>query len=190
MHSKLWTPRRRFDGDAAAASLKLTHSPPFPKIFSIFYFPLAPSTLSMQCVCTHIIRTDMTLTKFESQIVRMLKVRKDIWLDDAVSQDPGAPRIRGIKLKRVKETEVRGPESYHPFTYTGWLYYGQSFAIETDFSKSKNPLSNDQLDWMDKFARVAGQYIEVRSLQDVDDALGKEEPQPWSEYEMRVTKIK
>jgi hypothetical protein len=43
---------------------------------------------------------------------------------------------------------------------------------------------------MDKFARVAGQYIEVRSLQDVEDALGKEEPQPWSEYEMRVTKIK
>jgi len=27
-------------------------------------------------------------------------------------------------------------------------------------------------------------------MDDVNDALGKEEPQPWREYEMRVTKVK
>jgi hypothetical protein len=85
---------------------------------------------------------------------------------------------------------VRGADSYHPFTYTGWLYYGQAFAIETEFTRSKNPLSHDQLDWMNDFAKAGGQYIEARTMDDVRDALGREEPQPWKEYEMRVTKVK
>ena len=85
---------------------------------------------------------------------------------------------------------MRGADSYHPFTYTGWLYYGQAFAIETEFTRSKNPLSPDQLDWLNDFAKAGGQYIEARTMDDVRDALGREEPQPWKEYEMRVTKVK
>ncbi len=73
---------------------------------------------------------------------------------------------------------------------TGWLYYGQAFAIETEFTRSKNPLSHDQLDWLNDFAKAGGQYIEARTMDDVRDALGREEPQPWKEYEMRVTKVK
>lgn len=132
----------------------------------------------------------MTQSKLEAFIIRSLRCRKDIWLDDSTSKHEGAPSIRGVQLKRAKETEVRGPDSYHPFTYTGWLYYGQAFAIETNFSKSKHPLSRDQLDWLDEFSKVGGLYIEARTIQDVDDALGKAEPQPWKDYEMRVTKIK
>ena len=132
----------------------------------------------------------MTAPKLEPYILKALKGRKDIWLDDATDFHEGAPKIRGVQLKRARETEVRGADGYHPFTYTGWLYYGQSFAIETKFSKTKNPLSPGQLDWLDKFAKVGGQYIEARTMQDIDDALGKTEPQPWNEYEMRVTKIK
>jgi hypothetical protein len=132
----------------------------------------------------------MTPIKLTPYIIKSLRGRKDIWLDEAISGHKGAPAIRGVQLKRARETEVRGADGYHPFTYTGWLYYGQAFAIETEFTRSKNPLSPDQLDWLDKFTKVGGQYIEARTMQDVDDALGKTEPQPWSEYEMRVTKIK
>jgi len=132
----------------------------------------------------------MTAPKLQPQILKALKVRKDIWIDESVSPHEGAPAVRGIQLRRVKETEVRGADSYHPFTYTGWLYYGQAFAIETEFTRSKNPLSSDQLDWLNDFAKVGGQYIEARTMDDVNDALGKEEPQPWREYEMRVTKVK
>ena len=67
----------------------------------------------------------MTAPKLDSQILKALKSRKDIWLDDATSGHDGAPKIRGVQLKRAKETEVRGADGYHPFTYTGWLYYGQ-----------------------------------------------------------------
>ena len=132
----------------------------------------------------------MTQLKLDQHILKALKGRKDIWLDDATSNHDGSPAIQGVQLKRAKETEVRGADGYHPFTYNGWLYYGQAFAIETEFTKSKYPLSPDQLDWMDKFSRVGGLYIEGRTMQDVEEALGKTEPQPWSEYEMRVTKIK
>ena len=132
----------------------------------------------------------MTAPKLAPYILKALKARKDIWLDDAISGHSGAPAIRGVQLRRAKETEVRGADGYHPFTYNGWLYYGQAFAIETEFTRSKNPLSSDQLDWLYNFDKVGGKYIEARSMQDVEDALGKSEPQPWSEYEMRVTKIK
>lgn len=132
----------------------------------------------------------MTAPKLDPQILKALKSRKDIWLDESISTHNGAPKIRGVQLKRAKETEVRGADGYHPYHYIGWLYYGQSFAIETEFSKTKNPLSPDQLDWLDKFTRVGGQYIEARTMQDVDDALGKAEPQPWGEYEDRITTIK
>ena len=55
--------------------------------------------------------------------------------------------------------------------------------------QGKNPLSPDQLDWLNDFAKAGGQYIEARTMDDVRDALGREEPQPWKEYEMRVTKV-
>jgi hypothetical protein len=132
----------------------------------------------------------MTAPKLAPYILKALKARKDIWLDDAISGHNGAPSIRGVQLRRAKETEVRGADGYHPFTYNGWLYYGQAFAIETEFTRSKNPLSSNQLDWLYNFDKVGGKYIEARTMQDVDDALGKSEPQPWSEYEARTVKIK
>ena len=132
----------------------------------------------------------MTAPKLAPYILKALKARKDIWLDNSIAAHLGAPSIRGVQLKRARETEVRGADGYHPFTYTGWLYYGQAFAIETEFTRNRNPLSPDQLDWLDHFAKAGGQYIEARSMEDIDDALGKTEPQPWAEFEMRVTKIK
>jgi len=132
----------------------------------------------------------MAQDKLHPHVIRFMRGRRDIWLDESISDHKGAPAIRGIQLRRVKETEVRGAESYHPFTYTGWMYYGQAFAIETEFTRSKNPLSHDQLDWLNDFAKAGGQYIEARTMDDVRDALGREEPQPWKEYEMRVTKVK
>ena len=131
----------------------------------------------------------MAQDKLHPHVIRFMRGRRDIWLDESISPHEGAPAIRGIQLRRVQEREIRGAESYHPFEYKGWKYFGQAFAIETEFSRTKNPLSAKQLDWLDSFARVGGQYIEARSMDDVRDALGRDEPQPWREYEMKTAKI-
>ena len=123
------------------------------------------------------------------QIVEFLAKRKDIWLDEAV-RHAFAPAIVGIQLKRVKETEVRGPESYHPFNYVGWKYYGQSFAIETDFELKKNPaLTPDQEEWRDDYEHSGGIYIMPRSMGDVYERLGTHCPEPWDEYLERSTRV-
>tara|TARA_R110000868_G_scaffold95522_8_gene262679 strand:+ start:218 stop:616 length:399 start_codon:yes stop_codon:yes gene_type:complete len=131
----------------------------------------------------------MTPIKLTPHIIKSLRSRKDIWLDEAISNHKGAPAIRGVQLKRFQEREIRGAESYHPFEFKGWRFFGQAFAIETEFTRSKNPLSPDQLDWLDKFTKAGGQYIEARSMEDVYEALGKSEPQPWDQYVSRSIKI-
>mgnify|MGYP003661871698 CR=1 FL=1 len=123
----------------------------------------------------------MTLPSLDLSIMRALKNRRDIWIDDAVSANDGAPEIRGVKLRRVKETEVRGPESYHPYTHVGWYYFGQAFAIEVDIAKGRNPLTKKQLEWRGAFEAAGGAYIEARALQDVFDVLGKDAPEPWGD---------
>lgn len=131
----------------------------------------------------------MTAPKLAPYILKALKDRKDIWLDNSIAAHLGAPSIRGVQLKRFQEREIRGAESYHPFEFKGWRFFGQAFAIETEFTRSRNPLSSDQLDWLDKFTMVGGQYIEARSMEDVYEALGKSEPQPWDQYVSRSIKI-
>lgn len=131
----------------------------------------------------------MTAPKLDALIRKHLEGRKDIWLDDAVSADDGCPEIRGVKLRRVKETEVRGPDSYHPFTYTGWYYFGQAFAVETEMLKGQKPLSKSQILWRDNFEAAGGTYIEAWNIECVFGVLGKQRPEPWSEYETRQTRI-
>lgn len=128
------------------------------------------------------------MTKLTTEILKHLSARKDIWLDDAAAPD-GSPEIRGVQLRRLKETSVVGGDGYHPFNKIEWVYVGQSFAIETEFQKSKNPLSKAQLAWRDAFENVAGLYIEARSLDDVTEVLGSKEPQPWKEFQERETRV-
>jgi len=119
-----------------------------------------------------------------------LNRREDIWVDDSVSPDLGCPAIRGIKLKRIQETEVRGPDSYHPYEFKGWKYYGLAFAIETDIAFSRTPFTKDQMKWRDDFEVCGGVYIEARNIANVFEVLGKSRPEPWDEYLDRVIKIK
>lgn len=128
------------------------------------------------------------MTKLTTEILKALSLRKDIWLDDAAAPD-GSPEIRGVQLKRVKESSVVGGDGYHPFNRVEYVYFGAAFAIETEFQKSKNPLTKSQTAWRDSFENVAGLYIEARSIADVTDALGEKEPQPWFEYESRETRV-
>lgn len=132
----------------------------------------------------------MTTLRLDQQILKALRARPDIWLDNATLDFEGAPAIRGVQLRRVIETETRGKDSYHPFQYTGWMYYGQAFAIETDIRKGERPLTKEQLRWRDTYSPSGGWYIEARLMHDVTDVLGKAEPQPWAEYERRETKVK
>jgi len=125
----------------------------------------------------------------KAMILDFLSKRQDIWLDEAVRRAE-APGIVGIQLKRVKETEVRGPESYHPFNYVGWKYYGQSFAIELDFNKNSKPvLSPEQEEWRDEFEHRGGIYIMPRSMADIYEHLGTHKPEPWDEYLQRSTRV-
>ena len=132
----------------------------------------------------------MTTLRLDQQILKALRARPDIWLDNAVLEFEGAPSIRGIQLRRVIETETRGKDSYHPFQYTGWMYYGQAFAIETDIRKGERPLTKEQLRWRDLFVTSGGLYITATNMHHVTDELGKTEPQPWSEYARREVKVK
>lgn len=125
----------------------------------------------------------------EAQIIEFLKKREDIWLDDSVSPDDGAPNIRGVRLVRFKETEVRGPDSYHPFTYIGWRYVGQAFAVETEIVRGMKPFSKSQIKWREKFEMAGGLYVEGRMIEDVYLELGKARPEPWGEYLTRQTRI-
>ena len=128
-------------------------------------------------------------TKLYTAIHKAFLHRPDIWFDNAISPNDGCPEIRGVRLRRVKETEVRGADSYHPFTYSGWYYFGQAFAVETEMIKGRNPLSKSQLEWRGNFEAAGGLYIEAWNLDDVYEALGKTKPDPWSEYETRQTRI-
>ena len=126
--------------------------------------------------------------KLATEIRKALRERKDIWLDESVGPS-GAPEIRGVQLRRFQEHEVRGAESYHPYQHRGWKYVGQAFAIETSLKKAEQPLTREQAKWRDAFENVGGVYITARSMADVTDELGAKEPQPWSEFTDRVTKI-
>ena len=136
----------------------------------------------------------MTTSKLHDEILKALRSRKDIWLDDVSLEAiaDGSPAIRGIQLRRAKQSETRGADGYHPYHYVGWLYYGQAFAVETEFRNTKSPLTKAQLDWMDDFSVAGGLYIEARNIDDAlaRSALGHSEPQPWADYENRVTTIK
>lgn len=126
--------------------------------------------------------------KLATEIIRSLRGRRDVWLDESVG-GTGCPDIRGNILKRVIETEIRGRDSYHPFNYSGYFYYGQSFAIEVELRKGEKPLTKEQLAWRVDYERAGGLYIEARTMEDVWDVLGRQEPQPWLQYEQRITKI-
>lgn len=130
------------------------------------------------------------IDRITNQITDVLMKRRDITLDDGVSLDDGAPLIRGTQLKRARETEVRGPETYHPFTYVGWIYYGQSFAVETNYKTDGDPLSKAQRDWRNAFEGAGGQYFMAQTLDEVYEELGDAHPEPWGEYLSRSTRIK
>ena len=133
----------------------------------------------------------MTTPKLELAICKALGSRRDIWLSNTVDvyADDGSPTLQGVQLRRLQEREVRGADSYHPYTYVGWKYYGQSFAIETEMVKSRSPLDKDQLRWRGDYEAAGGLYIEAWSLENVFEELGRQEPKPWSEYEIRSTRI-
>lgn len=128
------------------------------------------------------------MTKLSDEIIKALSAREDVWLDDAAAPD-GSPDIRGVQLRRFKESSVVGPDSYHPFQRLEWVYVGQSFAIETELKKGAKPLNLQQLQWRDDFEAVGGLYIEAHTMADVVDALGVKEPQPWAEFLDRVTRV-
>lgn len=96
--------------------------------------------------------------------------RRDIGLFPA-ERDDGVPPIIGTQLRRVTETEVRGPDSYHPFTYRGWKYYGQSFAVDRAV---RGKLNKEQLAWKADFELLGGVYVTAADMRDVITALGNE----------------
>lgn len=109
-----------------------------------------------------------------SAIRSELKARRDIMLFDRNDEgDLGAAPITGLQLRRVTETEVRGADSYHPFNYKGWKYFGQAFAIERPI---RGRITKPQSEWKAAFENVGGVYIEAVNFDDVLKALGSEPP--------------
>lgn len=128
--------------------------------------------------------------KLATEILKALRQRKDIWLDECTTDDvPGCPEIRGVQLRRFKESSVVGADSYHPFQKLEWIFVGQSFCVETQLQKGAKPLMRDQMFWREAFESAGGLYIEARNIGDVTEVLGEKEPEPWSEYESRQTRV-
>lgn len=115
------------------------------------------------------------------EIRAILSDRADIFLHPRISGD-GVPPIIGTHLRRCVETEVRAPDSYNPYNYKGWKYYGQSFAIDRP---SRGKLSEAQAEWKQAFEDVGGLYIAAKDINDVTRALGKE-PDDVAEYLARA----
>ena len=126
----------------------------------------------------------------DTDVVKELKVRPDIWLDQSVSGDDGCPSVRGVILRRFKETAIIGPDSYHPYTRVRWVYVGQSFAVETDLGRHDKPLDKEQIKWRDGFEKAGGLYISARGIADVHEELGTARPEPWGEYSSRIEGIR
>lgn len=116
----------------------------------------------------------MTERRDISAIRSELKARRDIMLfDKNPDGHPGAAALTGTQIRRVKETEIRGAESYHPLNYVGWKYFGQAFAIERPI---RGKLTKPQSNWKASFENVGGVYIEAESIDDVMKVLGPEPP--------------
>lgn len=112
-------------------------------------------------------------------IRNILSQRRDIYLHARNATAPdGTPPILGVQLRRAIETEVRGADSYHPFNYKGWLYYGQAFAINRP---NRGKLTKDQTEWAEDFKAMGGVYVAAKDMRDVLVALGKE-PAEMQEY--------
>lgn len=110
--------------------------------------------------------------------------RRDIYLFPRASTPPdGTAPIIGFQLRRVIETEVRAPDSYNPFTYRGYLYYSQAFAVDK-MPKAGGP-SKDQSRWAVPFTDCGGIYIAARDMRDVIEALGNE-PEDVENYLNRI----
>lgn len=117
------------------------------------------------------------------EIRTLLADRQDVMLLPRLAVvPPGAPSILGVHLRRCVETEVRAPDSYNPYNYKGWKYYGQSFAIDRP---SRGKLTEDQQEWRKAFEAVGGLYIAAKDINDVTRALGKE-PDDVAEYLARA----
>ena len=55
-----------------------------------------------------------------------LTKRRDIYLFPASDDGP----LTGFQLRRASESYVKGADTYHPFQYKGYIFYGQAFAID------------------------------------------------------------
>jgi len=126
----------------------------------------------------------------DSDVIKALKEREDIWLDQSVMADDGSPSVRGVILRRFKETAVIGPDSYHPYTRVQWVYVGQSFAVETDLGRYDRPLDKDQIRWREAFELAGGLYIAARIMADVHEELGVSRPEPWGDYASRIQGVR
>lgn len=116
------------------------------------------------------------------EIRAILSDRRDILLHARPPGGDGMAPILGTHLRRCVETEVRAPDSYNPYNYKGWKYYGQTFAIDRP---SRGKLSDAQAEWRQEFEAVGGQYIAAKDINDVLRALGKE-PDDVAEYLARA----
>jgi len=102
-----------------------------------------------------------------------LAKRADIYLFPA---DDG-PLI-GFQLRRASESYVKGADTYHPFQYKGWMYYGQVFAI--DRVTKKKPTA-EQERFREEFEEKGGKHTYAKDMRDVINLLGHE-PENVGEY--------
>ena len=104
-----------------------------------------------------------------------LSERRDIYLFPATDGP-----LLGVHLRRGSESYVKGADTYHPFQYKGWLYYGQAFAIDRVSGAKKKP-TDEQEEFREAFERCGGIHAYAKNVNDAIDLLG-EEPENVAEY--------
>tara|TARA_R110000751_G_scaffold18476_5_gene56214 strand:- start:7690 stop:8079 length:390 start_codon:yes stop_codon:yes gene_type:complete len=122
--------------------------------------------------------------KLVIEILNFISERPDISIS-AVMGDSDDPQFVGTRLMRFQETELRAPDSYNPFQYTGWKYYGQAFCLGSVVTDT-----NEKGVWVESFEEAGGKYVEVESMYDIYEVFGEGLPGPWDEYERREKAIK
>lgn len=97
-----------------------------------------------------------------------LAARRDVYLFPA---SDGA--LTGFQIRRTVETYVKGADTYHPFQYKGWLYYGQAFAIDR---VSRKAPTDEQEEFRVGFEAVGGVHTYAKDMREVLELLGDEPP--------------
>lgn len=82
----------------------------------------------------------------------------------------GEPDITGTWRRVYQVRRIMNPNSFQPYDHMVDVVVGQAIAIEVKTGDAK--LSRFQEAWKDAFMERGGLFIEARSLDDVERAIG------------------